>query len=226
MTEKAIQEYLAIQRTRYGGATRRNRGVMIHEVVVVTGWHRKSAIRRLNAPPRSATARAGRPVEYGPHVADALLQLWHASGDLSSIVLHPIVPDLVARLTRHGDLVLDPAVEEQVLTASRSTVERLLASRRPRRRIHGQSMTRPATLLRHQIPVCTWSDRETRRPGHVGILIWSAMAETVRRASSSLLQHNRECGMITTVGNPLCELAAPRSVTLASESIRCRGLPT
>lgn len=169
MTEKTTQEYLAIQRTRYRRAKRRERGTIIDEVVAVTGWHRKSAIRRLNGHPRLAKERAGRPVEYGAHVGDALLPLWRASGELSSILLHPFLPDLIASLKRHGDLVLDPAVEAQVLTASRATVERLLAPRRPHRQIHGQSMTRPGTLLRHQIPVCTWSERKTRTPGHVGI---------------------------------------------------------
>lgn len=178
MTETAVREYFDVQRSRYHKGSKRQRTQIIDEVVQVTGWHRKSVIRRFNMPANSHKKRPGRPERYGSQVGTAVYQLWVASGQLCSILLHPFLPQLISSLRRHGQLVLDPTIEDLVLSLSRSTLERLLAPRRGPRRIHGQSTTRPGTLLRAQIPLRTWSEWDDATPGFVEIDLLSHAGES------------------------------------------------
>src|SRR5712691_9973904 len=63
VTRPSLREYAAVQRERYLAATRAEKGALLDEVVV-TGLHRKAAIRLLRrAPPWPNSARTGdRPV--------------------------------------------------------------------------------------------------------------------------------------------------------------------
>ena len=63
MTRTSIHEYVAAQRLRYLQASRPVKRRMLDEVVTVTGYHRKAAVRRLRHPPRTPprAARTGRP---------------------------------------------------------------------------------------------------------------------------------------------------------------------
>ncbi len=70
MNRVSIQEYCERQRDRYREADRTER--ILDEVVAVTGYHRKSAVRLLSGRTRKGRGgRVGRPVEYGPDVAAA-----------------------------------------------------------------------------------------------------------------------------------------------------------
>src|SRR6266481_5981279 len=73
VTRPSLREYAAVQRERYLAATRAEKGLLLDEVVAVTGLHRKAAIRLLRRSPRAPTARAraGRPRIYGWAVAHA-----------------------------------------------------------------------------------------------------------------------------------------------------------
>ena len=64
---------------------------MLDEIVAVTGYHHKAAVRRLRNPPRTTprAARTGRPRVYGPDVTLAAEVLWEASGEIGAVRLHP-----------------------------------------------------------------------------------------------------------------------------------------
>lgn len=66
MTRTSIRESLAAQRARYRLASRSERSRLLDEVVAVTRYHRKAAIRLLRETPRPRTSRApvGRPRRY------------------------------------------------------------------------------------------------------------------------------------------------------------------
>jgi hypothetical protein len=101
VTRPSLREYAAVQRERYLTATRAEKGVLLDEVVAVTGLHRKAAIRLLRRAPRAPTARAraGRPPVYGSAVAQALEVLWQATGGIGPQRLHPFVPELSEALS-------------------------------------------------------------------------------------------------------------------------------
>ena len=171
MTRPSLREYAALQRERYRTATRTEKGVLLDEVVAVTGLHRKAAIRLLRRAPRLPTARsrAGRPRVYGPAVAAAVEVLWQATGQVGSQRLHPFVPELLDRLTRDGELTLAPEVDKLVRHVSPATLGRLLAPARATRPPRGATTTRLGTWLRHEIPLRTFTEWDDTGPGFLEI---------------------------------------------------------
>lgn len=173
MTPSSIREYVAAQRQRYHGASRPAKGRLLDEVVAVTGYHRKAAIRVLAGTTRSERGRRGgargRPRCYGPAVASAAQVLWEAAGQIGAKRLQPFVPELLDRLIACGELALAPAVDALLRQVSPATLERLLAPARVRLPRRGRSTTRAGTLLKHQIPVRTFADWDDARPGFLEV---------------------------------------------------------
>src|SRR5439155_25711692 len=100
VTRGAVREYAAIQRGGYRRASRKERGRILDEVVGVTGYHRKAAIRLLGTPAQATTGRPkpGCPRAYGPAVAEAAGILWEAAGRIGPKRLRPFVAELADRL--------------------------------------------------------------------------------------------------------------------------------
>jgi hypothetical protein len=171
VTRASLREYAAKQRERYLGATRAEKHRLLDEVVAVTGIHRKAAIRLLRrAPrPRGRPGPGGRPRAYGPAVAAAAEVLWQASGRIGAHRLQPFVPELLDRLLRCGELTLAPLVDKLVRQASRPTLARLLGPARARYPLRGATTTRPGTVLRHEIPIRTFTEWTDARPGFLEV---------------------------------------------------------
>ncbi len=171
MTRASLREYAAKQRARYQGAPRAEKPRLLDEVVAVTGIHRKAAIRLLGRAPRPRTTPGpgGRPCAYGPEVAAAAEVLWQASGRIGAHRLQPFVPELLDRLLRYGELTLAPAVDKLVRQASRPTLARLLGPARARYPRRGATITRPGTVLRHEIPIRTFTEWNDVRPGFLEV---------------------------------------------------------
>jgi hypothetical protein len=171
VTRASLREYATKQRERYQGATRAEKHRLLDEVVAVTGIHRKAAIRLLRRPPRprATPGPGGRPRAYGPAVAAAAEVLWQASGRIGAHRLQPFVPELLDRLLRCGELTLAPAVDKLVRQASRPTLARLLGPARARYPRRGATITRPGTVLRHEIPIRTFTEWTEARPGFLEV---------------------------------------------------------
>jgi hypothetical protein len=171
VTRASLREYAAVQRERYLAATRAEKGLLLDEVIAVTGLHRKAVIRLLRRAPRGLTppTRTGRPRVYGAAVAAALEVVWQATGHIGPQRWHPFVPELLDRLTRDGELALPPDVDKLVRHASVATLGRVLAPARARRPARGLSTTRVGTWLRHEIPIRTFTEWQEARPGFLEI---------------------------------------------------------
>lgn len=171
MTRASLREYAAVQRVRYRQATRREKRRLLDEVVAVTGIHRKAAIRLLRrAPrPRPTPGPGGRPREYGPEVAAAATVLWQAAGRIGAHRLHPFVPELLERLVRCDELRVPVAIDKQLRQASSATLKRLLAPARAQYPPRRATITHPGPLLKHEIPIRTFTDWEDVRPGFLEI---------------------------------------------------------
>jgi hypothetical protein len=191
-----MHEYVAAQRPRYLAASRREKRRILDEVVVVTGYHRKAALRRLHRPPRTTPreARTGRPRVYGPAVVVAAQVLWEASGEIGSVRLQPFVPELLDRLLACAALRVTPETGAALRQVSAATLKRLLAPIRATRPLRGRSITRAGTWLKHQIPIRTFAEWDDARPGFL---------------EGDLVAH---CGP-TTLGFYLCTLCAVDIVT-------------
>ena len=171
MTRASLREYAAVQRERYQRAPRAEKHRLLDEVVMVTGIHRKAAIRLLRRPPRPPTARprSGRPRLYGAAVAVGAEVLWQAAGYIGPQRLQPFVPELLDRLIRCDELTLAPEVEKLLRQASAATLGRLLAPARATHPPRGAVTTRPGMWLKGQIPIRTFGEWDDARPGFLEV---------------------------------------------------------
>ena len=171
MTRESIREYAAAQRERYRRGRRTDKGRILDEVVAVTGYHRKAAIRLLRRWPRppAARRRVGRPRVYDAAVAAAARVVWDAAGQIGAKRLQPFVPKLVDRLVAHRELSPEPATDGLLRAASAATLERLLAPARATAPPRGRATTRAGSLLKGQIPIKTFTDWDDARPGFLEI---------------------------------------------------------
>jgi hypothetical protein len=170
MTRGGVKEYLEAVRERYLKASRREKGQILDEAVMVTGYHRKAAIRLLRCGRKAkAVERRGRTKRYGVEAASALKAVWEASDRMCSKRLQPFLPELVAALERHGELAVPEAVKEQLCRMSVSTIDRALRPHRLRGQRRPFSTTKPGSLLKAAIPIRTFADWDDKRPGFLEI---------------------------------------------------------
>jgi len=166
MTRGSIQEYIAVIKARYFKATRKNKGKILDEFVINTGYHRKSAIRSLGNKRRTKTVtRRGRPKKYRSSVSGELKYLWEITDHLCSKRLHPFIPELIDIVRRWGGHTISTEAEALLRQISPATIDRLL---RPYRRRKGRGRfgtTKPGTLLKSCIPIRTFADWQEDTPG-------------------------------------------------------------
>lgn len=153
------EELLEVVRARYGKSTREEKGRILDEFVKITGYHRKHVLRLVLAQADVADRRR-RVVRkvYDEAVRQALIVMWEAADRICGKRLKAALPILVESMERHGHLVLDMRVKEQVLRVSAATIDRLLASVRgeSRRRVHRRLVSR--TVVGRVIPIRTHAD--------------------------------------------------------------------
>ena len=171
MTQASVKDYIQAIRPRYQRAGKGERGKLLDEAVEVTHYHRKALIRLLRAVglagqlKRSGQQRRGRPKRYRAELVAPLKQLWEATGRVCPQRLHPFLPELVPVLQRHGEVQLSAEVQARLLAMSTSTIERLLRPLRHQDGWRPLSTTKPGTLLKHAIPIRTFSEWNDHRPG-------------------------------------------------------------
>jgi hypothetical protein len=102
----------------------------VDELVVITGYHRKSILRALNGKPISADGdgSSAEPHQhhrcrYRPEVMKALVPLWEASDRLCGKRLQAVPPLLLESLERHGHLILELEVREKLLTRCKALAQ-------------------------------------------------------------------------------------------------------
>jgi len=170
MTRGGVKEYIEAVRGRYLRAARKDKGRILDEVVQVTGYHRKAAIRLLSRGCRGDPGRRrGRAKQYGTDVVAALKASWEAGDRMCSKRLQPFLPELVELLERHGELTMRGGVKEQLCQMSAATIDRLLKPYRQRGLRRPFSTTKPGSLLKAAIPIRTFADWDEKRPGFLEV---------------------------------------------------------
>ena len=203
MTRGGMKEYLDAIRDRYIFGDRKEKSRILDEAAQVTGLHRKALIRALRTPPRPRVGgKAGRPKRYGLEAASALKVLWEASDRVCAKRLQPFLPELLEVLERHGELVLEPEIKDQVCAMSPATMDRLLRPHRQPEHRRPFATTKPGSLLKASIPIRTFAEWNEHRPGFLEI---------------DLVAH---CGE-STEGQYLNTLSA---VDIATGWVACRGV--
>jgi len=160
--------------TRYRSLSRTGKQRLLDELQALTGYHRKSLLRRLikQSDQQQTSFRGQHRRRYGPEVVEALVPLWEASDRLCGKRLHALLPQLVESFEHHhGHMQLDPSVRARVLLMSSATIDRLLAP--VRQNSGGNGWRRPPRAhsgVRRRVQVRTfkgWDDH--KQPGWLEI---------------------------------------------------------
>lgn len=166
MTRQSILEYATALRPRYLRAGRSEKSAILNEFCQLTGYHRKAAVRLLR---RSATpgdtSHRGRPRQYDPELVPLLVRVWEASDRLCSKRLAPFLPELLAALERHGELMLTDDARRQLLHLSPATIDRMLAPVRAARQRLPVTQSHASAALKALVPIRTFGEWRDVQPG-------------------------------------------------------------
>src|ERR1700746_1973087 len=153
MSQRTRKEILERMRRRYRNAGPEHKRKLLDQAQELLGYHRKSAVRALRAPPfeRAGWINTGRPVSYEPKVLLPWLRpIWQATDYACGRRLVAMLPEWLPAYEQHEQR-LPGEVREKLLAASGRTLGGLFEPLRAGGA--GRCLTRPGTLLRHQIPI-------------------------------------------------------------------------
>ena len=165
---------------RYRKAGKKEKGAILNEFVELTGFARSYAALVLRNQGRvvsvnrqlrvrgdvgKRSAGRGPGPTYDEQTRKALVQLWRIMDYICGKRLAPVLAEIVARLLRHNELRCDAATAQKLARMSAATIDRLLRPERQKYQLKGRTHTRPGTLLKHQIPMRTFSEWNEERPG-------------------------------------------------------------
>jgi hypothetical protein len=153
MSQSTRKEVLAKLRRRYERAGQEYKSRLLNQAQELLGYHRKSAIRALGTVVVEPGPRGtgGRPRSYEPGVLVPWLRpIWQATDYACGRRLVAMLPEWIPAYEQH-ERRMPGEVREKLLGASARTLDRLLEPLRLQGT--GRSLTRPGTLLRHQIPI-------------------------------------------------------------------------
>ena len=168
ITTLARRELIDALRDRYTTSSRQEKSRILEEFVVISGYHRKSAIRILNgsAEREGLAPKSKRRRLYDEAVQQALIVLWEASDRVCGKRLKALLPILLPALERHGHLQLDLSIREKLLAMSAATIDRLLRETRSSGAARRGGRRKPNAIQRN-VAVRTFADWSEPLPGYM-----------------------------------------------------------
>jgi hypothetical protein len=172
--------------SRFQHARKKERGQILNDFVRLTGYTRSyGAFVLRNCGRKQLRMVAGRRVVFIPGYArapgskrqrrglyrtkaflDALRQFWALSDGLCGKRLTAFIREVLPLLEHQGSLTFtDAGLREHLLHVSAATVDRLLAKTKRQAQLRGRSVTHPGSLLKHHIPIRTFTDWNEEIPG-------------------------------------------------------------
>ncbi|MCL6534376.1 MAG: DDE-type integrase/transposase/recombinase [Armatimonadetes bacterium] len=166
---QAVTRHLAQE---YQKAGKKRKGQLLDALIQLTGYRRSYAARVLRQAlqpcPRRPSKRRKSAI-YDHQVLRALGRVWAICDGICGKRLAPFLPEIIPVLERFGELSLTGEVRQKLMTISAATIDRLLAPVRKRYQLRPRTTAKPGTLLKHQIPIRTFSDWDEARPGFVEV---------------------------------------------------------
>lgn len=166
MTVSERRTYLKRMYARYVLAKRAERGRLLSEMEQVTGLHRKSLTRLMQAGNLERKKRTKqRARTYGLEVERIIVKVWESRDYICAERLTPGLLKMAQHLARFEPLGLTSQVQEQLATISRATVARILRKHRAQRRRLPQKGAERANAATQGVPMgrIPWDIEE---PGH------------------------------------------------------------
>lgn len=156
--KQAVTKELA---ARYKRVAKKKKGLMLDEFCNLTKYNRVYASRIL----RTGFKRKGEIIEvnkrkviYDYDVLVALTKVWAIADGICGKRLAPFLPELVDRLIKMKEIKITKTIYHKLTRISASTIDRLLKHEKKKYRLKGRTTTKPGTLLKHHIPIRTFSD--------------------------------------------------------------------
>jgi uncharacterized small protein (DUF1192 family) len=164
---------------RYRKCSRKEKTVILNELIQLTGYNRSYAGRVLRrkeilgyltiAGKRVKYVASGQKRKkkrfYDEEVLMALKELWEEADSICSKRLAPFLAEFIPVLEKYGEITLTREVKEKLFAISAATIDRLLAPIRKKQQIKSKSTTRSGSLLKKSIPIRTFSQWEEDKPG-------------------------------------------------------------
>src|SRR5438067_2349463 len=160
------RKYLKRMKVRYVAAKRAERGQLLTEMQQVTGLHRKSVTRLMQAQNLERKPRVKpRGRHYGLEVERVIVQVWESRDYICAERLTPGLLPMAQHLARFEPLGLTAEIEKQLASISRATVARILRKYRSRVRRLPQKGAERANSATKGVPMgrIPWDIKE---PGH------------------------------------------------------------
>jgi hypothetical protein len=166
---------------RYQKAEKKEKTEILNELVKTTGYNRKYVLHvlanwgkttavsidgktvRLTASPGKRRKGGGRKPKYTGGFAAALRKIWAFFSYRCGKILAPFMREQMGFLER--PFRLTEKEKELLLSASPSTIDRLLKPDKKKLAVKGKSGTKPGKLLKKQIPVRTYYADADKKPG-------------------------------------------------------------
>lgn len=183
LTMKERRSVSAVVAKRYQKATKKEKGTILGEYTQLTGYNRCYAAFLLRNQGRrmrinDSTVLVGecrkkvkrtRERIYDEQLVRVLKRVWAIMDFICGKRLEPALKEVIPILERYKEIELDKSVREKLSKISAATIDRVLAPDRKKRSLRQRARTKPGTLLKHQIPVRTFSEWDEQRPGFVEI---------------------------------------------------------
>jgi len=183
LTIKERQKATKITAARYQKASKNKKGTILEEFAALTGYDRCYAAYLLRGHGKKVrinrrTVAVGdigkrhkrqRHRTYGDDVLRVLKQIWMIMDCICGKRLQPLIKELLRILLKHREIRVLRETKKKLLRISAATIDRLLRQERKKYELKGRSLTKPGTLLKHQIPIRTFSEWDEQRPGFVEI---------------------------------------------------------
>lgn len=183
LTVKEKQKATRITAARYQKTSKKKKGTILDEFIALTGYDRCYASYLLKNHGRKVWInkkvivvgdirkkhKRQRQRTYGEDVLKPLKQIWVIMDCICGKRLRPLLKELLAVLQKHKELKVTGEIKKKLLRISASTIDRILKAERKKYEIKGRSLTKPGTLMKHQIPIRTFSEWDEQKPGFVEI---------------------------------------------------------
>ena len=171
-------------KTRYPKESKKEKKALLDDFTGLTGYHRKYAVRLLNAKPvkQVIVYISGKPVNVKPEkkrpsnrkgkraypdeVVDALRLVWTFFWYKCGKILAPLMRQQMAYIATWPAFGITAETAEKLKKISPATIDRYLKKDKAGLRLKGKSLTKPMDSLKSRIPIRTfYSPEERKKPG-------------------------------------------------------------
>lgn len=172
---------------RYQKSSKKQRGKILDEFTALMGYNRTYASHILSNRGRKVFLRRGdetvviifgevsrkrkrqRQRHYDKNILNVLRSIWMISDYLCGKRLAPLLKEIIPQLEKFREIKLDAKMRKKLLKISPATIDRVLRVDKKKLMLKSRARTKPGTLLKHQIPIRTFSEWDELRPGFAEI---------------------------------------------------------